>query len=101
MVETSDAASVAALGLAIAAAVLPYVGTSSTLTLPASCDLFCLGLGGLVILYLLTQNLRYVGVGLVVVLSGYALEFVGALARAGPANSLNLRPVRERGAAFS
>jgi hypothetical protein len=74
----------AALGLAIAAAVLPYVGTSLDAHTTRTLRFLCLGLGALIILYLLTQNLRYVGVGLVVVLSGYALEFVGALRERGP-----------------
>ena len=74
----------AALGLAIAAAVLPYVGTSLDAHTTRVVRFLCLGLGGLIILYLLTQNLRYVGVGLVVVLSGYALEFVGALRERAP-----------------
>jgi hypothetical protein len=74
----------AALGLAIAAAVLPYIETSLDARAIRTVRLLCLGLGGLIILYLLTQNLRYVGVGLVVVLSGYALEIAGAIRERPP-----------------
>jgi hypothetical protein len=69
----------AALGLAIAAAVLPYIGTSLDARTTRTVRFLCLGLGGLIVLYILTQNLRYVGVGLVIVFSGYLLEIFGVL----------------------
>jgi hypothetical protein len=69
----------AALGLAIAAAVLPYVGTSLDARTIRTVRFLCLGLGALIVLYILTQNLRYVGVGLVIVFSGYVLEILGVL----------------------
>jgi hypothetical protein len=69
----------AALGLAIAAAVLPYVGTSLDARTIRTVRFLCLGLGALIVLYILTKNLRYVGVGLVIVFSGYVLEILGVL----------------------
>ena len=41
--------------------------------------LLCLGIGGIVILHLLTQNIRFASIGLVVALSGYVVEIAGAL----------------------
>jgi hypothetical protein len=41
--------------------------------------LLSLGAGGVSVLYLLAQNIRFAGAGLVIVVSGYASEIVGAL----------------------
>jgi hypothetical protein len=69
----------AALILALASALLPYVATALDATTARTIRLLCLGLGALIVLYLLTQNLRFVGIGLVIAVAGYALEITGLL----------------------
>ncbi len=69
----------AALALALVAALLPYVASTLDATTARTVRLLCLGVGGIIILYLLTQNIRFVGIGLIIAVSGYALEIAGAL----------------------
>jgi hypothetical protein len=69
----------AALLLAIAAAVLPYIGTSLDARTTRTIRYLCLGLGALIVLYILTKNLRYVGIGLIFVFGGYVMEILGVL----------------------
>ena len=38
-----------------------------------------LGAGGLIVLYVVTQNIRFVGIGLMIAVGGYALEIAGAM----------------------
>ena len=58
---------------------MPYLGSSLDAAALRTVRLLCLGVGGVIVLYLLTQNIRFVGVGLVIAVSGYALEVVGML----------------------
>ncbi len=67
----------AALLLALAAAFLPYVATALDPATARTIRLLCLGIGGIIVLYLLTQNLRFVGIGLILAVGGYVLEAVG------------------------
>ena len=69
----------AALALALGAALIPYIATTLDAATARTVRLLCLGIGGIIVLYLLTQNIRFVGIGLVVAVSGYALEIAGAL----------------------
>ncbi len=69
----------AALALALGAALIPYIATTLDTATARTVRLLCLGVGGIIIVYLLTQNLRFVGIGLIVAVSGYALEIAGAL----------------------
>lgn len=69
----------ATLALALAAALLPYVATTLDDRTARTIRLLCLGLGAFIVLYLLTQNIRFVGIGLIIALAGYALEIAGAL----------------------
>ena len=69
----------AALALALAAALIPYIATTLDAATARTVRLLCLGVGGIIVLYLLTQNIRFVGIGLVIAVSGYALEIAGAL----------------------
>lgn len=69
----------AALALALAAALIPYVTTALDTHTARIIRLLCLGIGGVIVLYLLTQNLRFVGFGLIIAVSGYALEIAGAM----------------------
>ena len=69
----------AALALALSAALIPYFATTLDIATSRTIRLLCLGVGGIIVLYLLTQNIRFVGIGLVIAVSGYALEIVGAL----------------------
>lgn len=69
----------AALLLALAAALLPYLATTLEAATARTVRLLCLGVGGLIMLYLLSQNLRLAGIGLLLAVGGYALEIVGML----------------------
>jgi len=69
----------ATLALALAAALLPYVATTLDDRTARTIRLLCLGLGAFIVLYLLTQNIRFVGIGLIIAIAGYALEIAGAL----------------------
>lgn len=64
--------------MALAAAGLPYVTSALDAQTLRTVRFLCLGIGGLIVLHLATQNLRFVGIGLILALAGYALEFVGA-----------------------
>ncbi len=69
----------AILILGVAAAALPFVGTRLE---PAHQRHFCLttlAVGSFLILYLLTQDLRHIHVGLILAAAGYSLEFLGLL----------------------
>lgn len=63
--------------LAVAAAVMPYVAAGVKPQLAWTLSLVGLAGGGVILLYLLTQGMRYVSVGLIVALAGYVLEFMG------------------------
>jgi len=41
--------------------------------------LLLLGVGGVITLYLFTENLRFVSAGIVLVLAGYALALIGLM----------------------
>lgn len=69
----------AALALALAAALLPYVAPSIDPHAARTIRLLCLGLGAFIVLYILSQSIRFVGIGLIIALAGYALEIAGAL----------------------
>jgi hypothetical protein len=69
----------AALLLALAAAALPYVATTLDPATTRMARLLFVGIGSLIVLYLATQNLRFVGIGLVIAVGGYALQIAGAV----------------------
>ncbi len=65
--------------LAAAAALLPYVATVLDAATARTVRFLCLGLGAVIVLYLLTENIRQVSIGLILVVAGYALQIAGAL----------------------
>jgi hypothetical protein len=67
------------LALALAAALLPYFATALDTETARTIRVLCLGVGGFIVLYLCTQNLRFVGVGLILAAGGYVLEVAGVL----------------------
>jgi hypothetical protein len=69
----------ATLLLALAAAFIPYVATTLDTATARTVRLLCLSIGGLIVVYLVTQNLRFVGVGLMIAVGGYVLEIAGAM----------------------
>ncbi len=69
----------AALLLALTAAFLPYVATTLDATTARTVRLLCLALGSFILLYLLTQNVRFVSLGLILAAGGYAVEIAGVL----------------------
>jgi hypothetical protein len=62
-----------------AAAVLPFFATNLSGELQKKVTLGCLGVGAIILLYLFTNNLRYVSIGIVFGLAGYVLELIGTL----------------------
>ena len=69
----------AVLLLAAACAVLPYVATGLKRATQDTLTVVGLGIGAVILLYLLSQGLRHASVGLLVVLIGYGVQFVGAV----------------------
>ncbi|MGA2543729.1 MAG: hypothetical protein ABSG78_19445 [Verrucomicrobiota bacterium] len=65
--------------LGIVAAALPYVAANLDSRTCQKASLITLGAGAIILIYLLTENIRFAGIGLVLGLAGYALEFIGAL----------------------
>ena len=64
--------------LAIGAAVLPYVATGLPSRARRAITWLALGGGGVIIVYLFSESVRYVAFGLAVVAAGYIVEAVGA-----------------------
>jgi hypothetical protein len=67
------------LFLGIVAATLPFVAANLDSQTCQKICLIALGIGAIILIYLLTNNPRCVGIGLLLGLAGYALEFVGVL----------------------
>lgn len=67
------------LGLGIAAAVLPFFATTLEAAMQKKIILAALGAGGFILIYLLSDTFKYVSVGILLALVGYALELVGTL----------------------
>lgn len=67
------------LACSLVAALMPYVATTLDAATARTFRLLSLGVGGLFVLYLLTQNPRFVGIGLVMAAGGYVLEAIGAM----------------------
>jgi hypothetical protein len=65
------------LGLGVAA--LPHVATTMDAASRRMISFIALGIGGIVLLWLVTQNLRLINIGVVLVIAGYAVEFLGLL----------------------
>ena len=69
----------AVLAMALIAALLPYLATALEATAVRTVRLLCLGIGALLVVYLLTDNVRYASIGLIIAVGGYVLEIVGML----------------------
>src|SRR5207247_760819 len=67
------------LVLGMAAALLPYVATAMDAHTQRMMRLASLGMGAVVLLYLLAQSFRISSIGIILVLAGYALEFLGTI----------------------
>lgn len=65
------------LGLGVAS--LPHVATTMDAATRRMISFIALGIGGIVLLWLVTQNLRLINIGVVLVIAGYAVEFLGLL----------------------
>ncbi len=65
------------LALGISAAVLPFFATTLESSLQKKIILAALGIGAILLIYLLSDAIRYVSFGIILALAGYALEFVG------------------------
>ncbi len=63
----------------IAAAALPYLASHLPTATLHKVRLVILGVGSLILIYLLTENVRFVSVGLLLGLAGYALQWLGTL----------------------
>jgi len=69
----------AILFLVLAAAVLPFVATNMDAAAQRTLRYLSLGIGSIMLLYLVTQNARSVAFGMILVIIGYAVEWVGAV----------------------
>ena len=67
------------LALGMVAAVLPFFATTLEATLQKKIILAALGVGVFLLIYLLSNSLRYANLGVLLALAGYALEVVGTL----------------------
>ena len=65
------------LGLGVAA--LPYVAATMDVATRRMISFISLGIGGIVLLWLVSQNLRLINVGVILAVVGYAVEFLGLL----------------------
>lgn len=63
----------------VVAAVLPYLAVNLDSETTQKVSLIVLSLGAIILLYLFTQNIRIAGIGLLLGLAGYALEFFGVI----------------------
>ena len=69
----------AALFLVLGSALLPYLSANLDETATRALRMLTLGVGCLIMLYLVTQNLRHVYVGSAVALLGYVVAVLGAM----------------------
>jgi hypothetical protein len=67
------------LALGMIAAVLPFFATTLESSMQKKIILAALGVGVILLMYLLSDAIRYVSFGILLVLAGYALEVVGTL----------------------
>lgn len=65
------------LGIGVAA--LPHMNQLLDQATRRLVSFIALGIGGIALLWLITQNLRFLNVGVVLALAGYAVEFLGLL----------------------
>jgi hypothetical protein len=65
--------------LGVAAAVLPFFATNLSGEVQKKVTLGCLGVGAVILIYLFTNNIRFVSVGILFGLAGYVLELIGTL----------------------
>jgi hypothetical protein len=63
--------------LGLGTASLPYVASTMDSATQRMVSSICLGIGGIVIAYLISQNFRFLNAGIVLVLAGYIIEFLG------------------------
>lgn len=67
------------LALALVSALLPYLATTLDTETARTIRLLCLGVGSIIVLYLVTQNLRFISIGIILAVGGYVLEVAGVL----------------------
>ena len=67
------------LMLGMGAAILAYAATAMDAHTRRLLTLVCLGAGTVILLYLLTQSFRFASLGIILVLAGYALQFLGTI----------------------
>jgi hypothetical protein len=67
------------LVLGILAAALPFVAANLDAQTCQKTCLLALAAGAIILVYLLTQNMRFVNIGIILGLAGYVLEFIGVL----------------------
>ena len=65
--------------LGIAAAALPYFADHVARDVQHKARLILLGLGSILLIYVLTDNIRFASIGILLGLAGYALQWVGLL----------------------
>jgi len=65
--------------LAVGAAALPFVAGAMPRPTQRMLTLGALGAGAFILIYLFTQDVRHAGIGMILAIAGYALEFAGTI----------------------
>ena len=68
-----------ALVLAVGVAVLPFVAATMARQTQRTLAFVALGAGAFAVIYLLTQDVRHAGIGMILALAGYVIEFAGTM----------------------
>ena len=68
-----------ALALAVGAAILPFVTSTMPHATQRAIEFVALGVGAFAVIYLLTKDVRHAGIGMILAIAGYALEFAGTM----------------------
>jgi hypothetical protein len=67
------------LALGIVAALVPFVAANVDSQACQKVSLVLLGAGAVILIYLFTEDWRYVNIGILLALAGYVLEFIGVI----------------------
>jgi hypothetical protein len=67
------------LVLAVGAAALPFLAATMARQTQRTLAFGALGTGAFAVIYLLMQDVRHAGIGMILAIAGYALEFAGTM----------------------
>jgi len=67
------------LALSVGVAILPFIGSNFEMQINRAVELLALSGGLIILLYLLSSNLRFLNAGIIVVIAGYLIEFTAVI----------------------